>query len=387
MKTNLSACAPARPLYQRIFCAAAAVLLAVTLCLAAAPRAYADSGDLDEIENYQIDVTPDTDGSLAITATVDWKVLDSSSEGPLEWVQIGLPNEAVENLSAVTTDTIREIYRDGEYAHITFDQSYYEGETVHFSYSWTQRYMYTLGADGSVSYTYTPGWFDSANVGSMQITWHYNNAAPDAATAGADCGFTESNTADGYIVKSASTLAHSDKMTVTLHYLSWPAALDTGMSAENYNSSDYESDDDEGFVSAVIIMITISFVIIVILSIMNSAFSYVGGFYDRSVPHYRRRGGLYYDCDYRGIVAPGAVGHAVPPAGARAFSSMGGGHSHGGGGGRSGGGCACASSCACACACAGGGRAGCSAKNLYGAIHMKDSILAAGLAPDESKKA
>ena len=30
--------------------------------------------------------------------------------------------------------------------------------------------------------------------------------------------------------------------------------------------------------------------------------------------------------------------------------------------------------CACACACAGGGRAGCSAKNLYGAIHLeKDS--------------
>ena len=40
-----------------------------------------------------------------------------------------------------------------------------------------------------------------------------------------------------------------------------------------------------------------------------------------------------------------------------------------GGGGFGGGShCACASSCACACACAcaGGGRAGCSAKNLYG---------------------
>ena len=49
-----------------------------------------------------------------------------------------------------------------------------------------------------------------------------------------------------------------------------------------------------------------------------------------------------------------------------------GGGSRGGGfgGGGFGGGshCACASSCACACACAcaGGGRAGCSAKNLYG---------------------
>ena len=55
-----------------------------------------------------------------------------------------------------------------------------------------------------------------------------------------------------------------------------------------------------------------------------------------------------------------------------------GGGSRGGGfgGGGFGGGshCACASSCACACACAcaGGGRAGCSAKNLYGAIHLNE---------------
>ena len=48
----------------------------------------------------------------------------------------------------------------------------------------------------------------------------------------------------------------------------------------------------------------------------------------------------------------------------------------GGGFGGGGGHCACASSCACACACAcaGGGRAGCSAKNLYGAIHLDDSL-------------
>ena len=47
-----------------------------------------------------------------------------------------------------------------------------------------------------------------------------------------------------------------------------------------------------------------------------------------------------------------------------------------GGGGFGGGGhCACASSCACACACAcaGGGRAGCSAKNLYG-VHLDEDI-------------
>ena len=48
--------------------------------------------------------------------------------------------------------------------------------------------------------------------------------------------------------------------------------------------------------------------------------------------------------------------------------NFGGGGGFGGGGFGGGSHCACASSCACACACAcaGGGRAGCSAKNLYG---------------------
>ena len=62
------------------------------------------------------------------------------------------------------------------------------------------------------------------------------------------------------------------------------------------------------------------------------------------------------------------------------FSGGFGGGSRGGGfgGGCFGGGghCACASrcACACACACAGGGRAGCSAKNLYGAVHLDQEL-------------
>ena len=61
-------------------------------------------------------------------------------------------------------------------------------------------------------------------------------------------------------------------------------------------------------------------------------------------------------------------------------SGFGGGKRGGGfGGGGFGGGsshCACASSCACACACAcaGGGRAGCSAKNLYGAVNLSEEL-------------
>ena len=348
------------PFARRAAAAALALLFALAALALFAPKAYADSGDLDEIQNYRVDVTPDTDGSLAIVVTVDWLVLDSTSEGPLEWVQIGVPNEAAENFTALT-DTISNVYRDGEYAHITFDRSYSAGEVVHFSYSWTQPYMYTLGEDGSVRYDYTPGWFDNANVDSMQLTWHYNGVAPSGINASATGKSDGQELDDAFVLSSRETLAHSDTMTVSMEYASWPATLDAGMSADNYSSSDYDSGsgDDSDLVVGFFVLI---FVIFFMVMVISSAGSWVGGFYYRNVPHYRRRGGLYYDCDWHGTVPPGAVGRAAPPPGARAFTSM--------GGGRSGGGCACASSCACACACAGGGRAGCSAKNLYGAVHL-----------------
>ena len=92
--------------------------------------------------------------------------------------------------------------------------------------------------------------------------------------------------------------------------------------------------------------------------------------------------GLWYPRGPGGKPRPGSVGTKTrprPPQSSGRKGGFGGGSRGGGfgGGGFSGGShCACASSCACACACAcaGGGRAGCSAKNLYGAIHLnKDS--------------
>ena len=61
-----------------------------------------------------------------------------------------------------------------------------------------------------------------------------------------------------------------------------------------------------------------------------------------------------------------------PPRSGGGFGGGSRGGGFGGGGFGGGGHCACASSCACACACAcaGGGRAGCSAKNLYGAVRL-----------------
>lgn len=364
--------------FARTLAALCTLCLALTLIAgAAAPAAFADSGDLDEIERYDLTVTPQNDGSLAITAVIDWKVLDSTSEGPLEWVQIGIPNEKASEIKALT-DTISDIYADGTYLHITFDRSYQAGETVHFSCSWLQSYMYTLGSDGSVSYDYTPGWFDSANVKEMSITWKAVSVQPSSAAAPNAQSFTGfADAASGDAVASASDLAHGQKLNMQVTYPSWPTALAVDTSADNYSGDvydggSYDSSDDGSDVTAGIAFIV--FWVIVVLIIVRSAESWNGGFY----PTYVYVGGLYYPKGPDGRPRPGSRGVHTPPASARSgggFHGMGGGGSFGGGAGRGGGGCACASSCACACACAGGGRAGCSAKNLYGVIHLPAAAL------------
>lgn len=63
------------------------------------------SADLDEIINYIVTVDPRmNDGTLDITYEITWKVLDSSKEGPLRWVQIGTPNSNFDNPTALTNN-------------------------------------------------------------------------------------------------------------------------------------------------------------------------------------------------------------------------------------------------------------------------------------------
>lgn len=142
---------------RKILCRAL-LCLCLVLALAPVPAAYAQ--DLDRIESYDVDVTPDTqDGSLRIQVTLEWTVL---AEGPVSWVKIGVPNGSIREETALT-DNIDRLSFDNSYMYVYFDRDYNDGETFRFSYSWVQEYMYALEGD-TVSYDYTPGWFDEARV-------------------------------------------------------------------------------------------------------------------------------------------------------------------------------------------------------------------------------
>ena len=51
------------------------------------------SGDLDEILAYDITVDVNEDATLTMVYHIEWKVLDSTSDGPLTWVRVGIPNK------------------------------------------------------------------------------------------------------------------------------------------------------------------------------------------------------------------------------------------------------------------------------------------------------
>lgn len=115
---------------RKILCRA---LLCLCLVLALGPVHTAFAQDLDRIESYAVDVTPNTeDGSLRIQVTLEWTVL---AEGPVSWVKIGVPNGSIRQEQALT-DNIDRLSFDNSYMYVYFNRDYDDGETFRFSYSW-----------------------------------------------------------------------------------------------------------------------------------------------------------------------------------------------------------------------------------------------------------
>ena len=156
------------------------LLIAAVLLFAGDRRAKA-AGDLDEILDYTITVDLNPDGTLNMVYHIEWKVLDDDSEGPLTWVQIGVPNKHYSDYKALT-DTIKSIksYNNGGETklRIDFDKMYYEGEVVTFEFSFTQDYMYQMNylTEGETVYEFTPGWFNDLYVDKLTIRWNADRA-------------------------------------------------------------------------------------------------------------------------------------------------------------------------------------------------------------------
>ena len=350
------------------------LLLALLAALCCTVTAWAD---YDYIDRYDVTAAPNVDdGSLTITVDLTWTALEELPYG--QELKIGVPNGSVRDEEALT-DNIERLSFDNSYMYVYLDRAYRQGETFTFSYRWVQEYMYTLSGN-TVTFDYTPGWFDEARVGEMTLKWIDPAGLIGDLTAAADAGGTAAPQT-GMMTITASDLGYGETMGVHAVYTDWPTVLSSDNSAVNApNDGWYDGDEDEdtGMAGLFLTLIITIFIVWLVLRIIRGLVGgYAGGFGTRYVfvNH------LWYPAGPDGRPRPGSVGTKQRPRPPRSGGSGFGGGSRGGGfgGGGFGGGshCACASSCACACACAcaGGGRAGCSAKNLYGAVKLDETLL------------
>ena len=373
--------------------------------------AFAASGDLDEIVDYRITVDVNEDATLNMVYHVDWKVLDSTSDGPLSWVKIGIPNKHYVSMEPLSDSikSMRYSSSGGSYVRIDLDRNYYAGEVASFDFKIVQDYMYQVGRDnqGEAVYEFTPGWFDDIEVDNLLVRWNSNKVERIAPAAQQD---------KGYYTWKAS-LRKGQRFTVTVGYPDDAFQFDINKTTESESTQDDSSELEDFFIGLVALGVLgamcfswIAF-IKVLIDRVSSLFDRGSGF--SAGKKITRTKVVYYPvCQGCGAARPEGVDTCefcgrsfikseetiteedIPKQeseikrkttdGEYAYStepntflrvhvvpilvSSG---SHGHSRSRSSGGCACASSCACACgcacacACAGGGRAGCSTKDFY----------------------
>ena len=408
---------------KRILSFAAALALVLAVFIGFAPKAGAAA--LDEIEEYRIIANVNSDGTVTFHYHFDWKVLDSTSEGPLSWLRIGIPNGNYVSYTAMS-GTIKKLSYDssgGSFLRVDLDRKYYAGEVVTFEFELVQDYLYEMNrfTEGETYYEFTPGWFD-AKVDKLVIRWNSENAK-SASPA--------NKLIDGYYTWETS-LGEGKTYTVSVVYPNESYAFDASKTiGDDYNGGSGYVDPVNGCYGAcdslgpfsISIIIAVAFVALRLIAKAldsaryNSTADFGGGTSTKKITREKIE---YFDscpgcgapreegrddCQYcgksliksretvteqqtpeevRDKTTSGTYHYGPEPntflrvnvvnipssSYSRSSSSSSRSSSHSSSSRSSScahSSCACAShcACACACACAGGGRAGCSAKDFY----------------------
>lgn len=217
---------------------------------------------LDEILLYSITADVKEDATVDLTYDVSWEVLDSSSEGPLEWVQIGLPNSHINEITGLsdTVSSVNTKNSGGYYAVIYFDRKYYQGEVVNFSFKVNMDYMYQVYPEENlVEYNFTPGWFDNIEVDQLVLRWNSDNIEKFEPNG---CLME-----DGYHVWTES-LSPGEKYSIEITYPIDAYNFDLSVHEEDTDSS-YDFSEHSVFANVLfVILCIICFVFMILLSAM-----------------------------------------------------------------------------------------------------------------------
>ena len=387
------------------------------ISLSLALSVHCEAKDLDEIIDYSIAAVVNDDGTVQMTYHIDWRVLDSTSEGPVSWVIIGVANRYCSEVRALSANIkeIKYISDGGSYVKITFDREYYENEIISFDFALTQDYIYQMNllTDGETVYRFTPGWFDEINVDTLIISWKADNVISVSPAAALE---------DGYYVFE-TTLPKGTQFEINITYPNDAYHFSNDKNIAQMSKSEMFWDEYGPLIVVVIIIAVIVGFIFVIKLIADLIGWMTSAGFSKTEKKIQRTVIEYYpncpgcgaprpegkeNCEYCGMnfvksekiveetkvpkqfkeVKDEIFGHndegtyrvsSSPNTYVRVASiivparmsfanyvhsqNASSGSSRGGGGHSS---CAHSScACACACACAGGGRAGCSTKDFY----------------------
>ena len=167
---------PVRNIVIMVFLVAIQVI-AILLAAVNKPR------PLDQIDEYNVTVTPQSDGTLKIEYDIVWRALSVSE--PLEWVEIGLANSHYSLIPDSVSSTVREAIpiKDDDYPYMQLDlkKTYSGGEVVHLTFAINQREM-LCEEDGAYFYEFVPGWFNEISIEKYRFSWYDNGKITDIGT-------------------------------------------------------------------------------------------------------------------------------------------------------------------------------------------------------------
>lgn len=189
----------------------------------------------DEITDYTITVDVNDDASCKIRYHIDWLVLESDGVGPVDWVEVGIPNKHCDYYLALS-DNIDQIESNLSSSNSTlkiyFKDKYYEGETISFDFEVVQQNMYRVNKfeEGYTVYSFTPGWFNEIDVDSLTIKWNADKVESWSPECLVDDGYLTYNT----------YLSKGDKYTIDITYPNDAYAFDLTMTTDVDKTSGLE---------------------------------------------------------------------------------------------------------------------------------------------------
>ncbi|MBR2024657.1 MAG: hypothetical protein IKA02_02480, partial [Clostridia bacterium] len=239
--------------------------LSIVIAICVLVIIFYDPSPRDRIDNYEIFIEPQENGTLNIEYKIKWSPLDT--RGPLTWVYIGVANP---NYSVIEySDNIKSIEKytdDNGQCHmdVYFKKSYYAFDTFEFSIKINQGSV-LCEQNGQKFYEFVPCWFNLVPVDNYSFYWKNSDSVSYSNSA------TEK---DGYLVWSGS-MEEGEYRLLRVNYKEF-----------NAPTTFYQEFDDSGVGSALdedrltiilVLLVVICFCVIAIAHSIDCFVSYYRG--------------------------------------------------------------------------------------------------------------